>query len=1103
MNSLNKKRSLKILAYILFPVIVFVFSCQAKKEGQKVSRTEFVEIKDSESGILFTNTIVENDTFNYFKFPYMYMGGGVAIGDINNDGLSDLFLTGNMVSNKLYLNKGDMQFDDITAKAGVTGDGKWNTGVTMTDINNDGFLDIYVCVSGIDSDKENLLFINNGDDTFTESAAEYGINDNSNSIQATFFDYDNDGDIDLFVANYALVPISQGNLFYDEKMRKNDPIESGHLYRNEGDGKFSDVTLEAGVQNFSLTLGIVASDFNNDGWQDLYLSNDFNVPDYFYINNHDGTFREVVKDATGHVSMFGMGIDAADFNNDGFIDLIQSEMSPEDYVRARVNMASMDPESFYQSVALGMHYQYMQNSLQLNNGINAENIPVMSEISRFAKMASTDWSWSALFADLDNDGWKDIYITNGTKRDVNDNDVNNRSNTTSFRQAFNFKITDYKSEPLANYVYKNKGGYAFEKVGEEWKLDAKGFSNGMTYGDLDNDGDLDLVINNIDQKASLYRNDTEGVNYLRVALKGPEKNPLGLGAKVTVIHDEHRQIQEMTLTRGFQSSVEPILHFGMGDNKIIDTLKVDWPDGTEQIIINPEINKLTLLEHSKKEGMSAKENRVKNIINDITAKSNIDFAHEEDLYDDYQLEPLIPYRYSMLGATIAVGDVNGDGLEDFYAGNAAGSKSALYLQNEDATFQELNGPWSQDAGQEDLGALFYDFDNDGDLDLYVASGGSPNQDLTDRLYVNTEEGFIKSLSSLPQMSFAGQSIAISDFDHDGLMDVFVGGRNTPGKYPYPTSSVLLRNLGGKDRNLKFERVEKPFGNGSNELGMVTDAVWADLDGDGWEDLILAGEWMPITVFKNNKGKLEDWTDEMELLGTDGWWYSLRLLDVDLDGDLDIVAGNLGLNYKYQASDTSPFKVYSTDFDENGSNDIVLSYKKNGRNLPLRGRECSSQQVPAIAKRYGTFVEYANADLEDIYGEQMLENSLHYQVTSFAHSWFENVDGKFQRHNLPPRAQLSVIKDIEVIDYNKDEFPDLLLFGNLYQAEVETPRGDAGVGLILVGSKDGYMAIEPSKSGLFIRGDIKSVVPIKLANNNNGFLLGANDANLRLVDYKPE
>lgn len=1088
------------LKALSFLIVVLICSCNQSINSDVSNKTFFKEISGTESHLLFANSITENDSLTYFKFPYIYMGGGVAVGDINNDGLSDIFLTGNMVDNRLYLNKGNMQFEDISASANIMGDQRWYTGVTMTDINNDGFLDLYLSVSGKYEDTRNQLFINNGDLTFTEKAKDFGLDDTSNSIQSTFFDYDNDGDIDLFVANYPLAELSQGNLFYAEKMKENDPKESGHLYRNDGNERFTDVTKDAGVQNFGLTLGLVAVDFNNDGWTDLYLSNDFNVPDYFYLNNGDGTFKEVLKDATGHTSMFGMGIDASDFNNDGLTDLIQADMSPEDYLRSRVNMASMSPQNFNEGVSLGFHYQYMQNSLQINSGIDQDNMPIMSEVSRLAGVASTDWSWSTLFADLDNDGWKDIYITNGMKRDVNDNDVNNRDNATSFKQAYNLEITDYASQPIANYAYQNQKGFTFLKKGEDWNLDYEGFSNGMSYGDLDNDGDLDLVINNIDQAVTLFENQSQGNDYLRIELKGPEQNPLGLGAKVIVETKENIQTQELTLTRGFQSSVEPVLHFGLGFQSKILKLKIVWPDGKTQQIDNPSANNMVIMDYNMARNSNKQEKRRPYRFRDITESSNLEFMHSEDLFDDYALEPLLPYKYSMMGPALAKGDINNDGLEDFFVGNAAGKPGVLFIQNQDAKFVEVEGPWLKDFEQEDAAAIISDFDNDGDNDLYVVSGGNKFQNLSDRLYLNNGSGFIKSNSSLPLESIAGKAIAVGDFDKDGLKDIFIGGRNTPGKYPFPTSSYLLKNMGGVDEGLKFKNVTSDMAGSLNSIGMVTDATWADVDGDTWDDLILTGEWMPVTIFKNEKGQLINKTEDFRLADTQGWWYSVNSIDVDNDGDLDLVAGNLGLNHKYKASVESPFEVYSADFDENGKNDIVLSYKKGDKEVPLRGRECSAQQVPAIGKRYRTFREYAAADLSDIYGSAILRKALHYKANTFEHCWFENENGKFKKsHTLPVRAQFSSINAIEVIDYNGDEFTDLLVAGNLYQAEVETPRSDSGLGLVLIGSSQGFQTITPAQSGLLFRGDIKNVTTIQLSNNKKGYLLGVNDGQLRLME----
>jgi len=1089
--------------YVFFTFyIIITSSCGQLGKNSTETSTTFSTTSSANSGISFSNTITESDSLAYFKFPYMYQGGGVAIGDINNDGLSDIFLTGNMVDNKLYLNKGDMHFDDISNSANVQGDQRWYTGVTMADINGDGFLDIYLSVSGLYHSSRNQLYVNNGDLTFTELASDYGIDDISNSIQGTFFDYDNDRDLDLFVISYPMVPLSQGNMFYQQKIKENNHSESGHLYRNDGNGKFSDVTQEAGVQKFSLTLGLVAMDFNNDGWKDLYLSNDFNIPDYFFINDGDGTFTEVIKETTGHTSLFGMGIDASDFNNDGLMDLVQLDMSPEDYVRARMNMGTMSRQNFNEGVSMGFHYKYKQNSLQVNRGINSNGMPIFSEISRLAGISSTDWSWSAVFADYDNDGFKDIYITNGMKRDVNDGDINTGSRATSFRQFFDIKIEDYPSVPISNYMYQNQGDLTFTNRAKDWELDMENFSNGMSYGDLDNDGDLDLVVSNINQEVSLYRNESKGNSHLRVSLKGPSTNTFGLGAKVILEGNEITQTQELTLSRGFQSSMEPILHFGVGKDTIIKKLHVIWPDGKEQVLDSPSINEMIIFDYLNAHPVQSDSFHYAFTFEDITEESKIDFTHSEDIFDDYVLESMLPHNYAMMGPALAKGDINKDGLDDFFIGNASGQPGALFMQTTDSKFVEFDGPWLKDSIQEDAGAVFADFDNDGDDDLYVVSHGNKFQDTRDRLYINLGTSFKKAYSTLPSDTVAGKAITICDFDKDGLIDIFIGGRNVPGKYPFPASSLLLKNLGGIDEGLKFENVTNSLAAGLVDIGMVTDAEWIDIDGDTWVDLILSGEWMPVTIFKNEKGRLVNRTIEYGLDKSQGWWYTVKSMDVDNDGDLDIVGGNLGLNHKYQASDKLPFEVYANDFDNNGKNDIVLSYTVGGKKVPLKGLEKTSNQVPAIGKRYRTFKEFSEADLSDIYGAYVLKNSLHYQANTFAHCWFENKDNNFQtRHNLPQIAQFSSINIIEPLNYNGDEYPDLLVAGNMYQTEVETPRSDGGLGLVLIGGKDGFQHVPSGESGLLYREDVKDMVSIQLADNSIAYLFAANGEKLRLLKFE--
>ncbi len=1091
--------------------MTFWVSCKKEIHTSEVSNTSFQSLTEEDTHVLFSNNIIESDTLNYLTFPYMYMGGGVAVGDINNDGLSDIYFTGNMVENKLYLNKGNMQFEDITKTAGIGGDDRWYTGVTMADVNADGWLDIYVSVSGLYGDTKNQLFINNQDNTFTEKAEEYGLADDSYSIQATFFDYDNDGLLDVFVGNYPLVPVSMGNQYYHQKMKENKLEDSGHLYKNNGDNTFTNITTNAGIQNFGMTLGVLASDFNNDGFKDLYLSNDFNVPDYFYLNNGDGTFKEVVKEVTRHTSMFGMGIDGADFNNDKLLDFVQLDMTPEDYKRSKTNMASMSPESFYEAVDLGMHYQYMQNTLQVNNGIDPSGRPIFSNVSRLAGMATTDWSWGVLFADFDNDGLKDVIVTNGMKRDVNNNDVNERTkiqNFTALNEAIDYK--KYPSNPIDNYVFKNEGDYTFTKVNDLWGLKYKGFSNGVSYADFDNDGDLDVVMNNLGDAASIFKNKTNDSipqNYLKVAFKGPKKNVFGLGTKVSIETEEGEQYQELTLTRGFQSSVEPILHFGLKNSTNLKKLKVVWPDGNFQTIENIPVNQQLKIVYEESQKERELEESTPKMFKDITEKSEIDFIHKEDVFDDFIKEPLLPHKNSAFGPALTVGDVNGDGLDDFFIGNATGNEAKMYLQNDDGTFKILNGPWENDNKFEDTGALLFDADNDGDLDLYVVSGGNDSEQSSDfyqdRLYVNVNNQFLKTQSALPKITSSGNVVTSSDFDNDGDLDLFVGGRIVPGKYPFPAKSHILRNDGGKDENIKFVDITNETLPEINEAGMVTSAVWDDFNQDGKIDLIITGEWMPIRFFENKGKTFKEVTESLGFKDKTGWWFALHKADIDGDGDTDYLAGNLGLNYKYKAKNKKPFEIYANDFDENGTMDIVLSYQKNGKLLPLRGRECSSEQVPAIAKRFQTFELFADASLADIYGQVMLDKSLHYKAHIFENSWIENLgNGKFTFHKMTNEAQFSSINTFQEINVNNESF--VLAAGNLYNAEVETPRNDAGVGTLLEFDNNGkFKVLSSHNTGLFVKGEMKNIQTIRLGRNNRlGVLFARNDDALKLLQINP-
>ena len=1037
----------------------------------------------------------------------MYMGGGVSVGDINNDDLPDIFFTGNLVSNRLYLNKGNMKFEDISETAGIEGIHQWHTGSTMADVNNDGWLDIYVCVSAKYKPSDNLLFINNKDNTFTECAARYGINDQSSSVQATFFDYNNDNYLDLFVANYPIVLVSMGATFYFNKMKENKYEESGHLYKNNGDGTFSDVTKEAGVQNFGMSIGVVAMDFNNDGWKDLYISNDFNPPDYFYLNNGDGTFREIVKESTFQTSIFGMGLDAADINNDGLIDIFQIDMTPEDHYRSMVNVIPMDRNTFYMSLEYGFHYQYMQNSLQLNNGIFG-NVPLYSNISLISGVAYTDWSWGGLFLDMDNDGYKDLFVTNGVLKDINNRDIlDDPVNNIYFAEKKEYRPELFPSNPVKNYVYRNNGNLTFCNKSDSWGFDEPTLSNGMSFGDFDNDGDLDIVISNVNTISGIYENKAAGKNnhFLKIKLKGPAANKFGLGSIVTVQTGDMIQKQELTLSRGYQSSVPPVIHFGLGAHTAIDDLVITWPDGKKQNLQQVNADQFLILDYNNAVLTEKKPVISKSQFKDITGQSGITFIHREDKYDDFEYELLLPHRNSQMGPGLTVGDINGDGLEDFFIGNAANSPGAMYLQTKEGKFTEISGPWISDSLLEDTGALLFDADNDGKMDLYVVSGGNDEKKAPgyyqDRLYMNTGHGFVKSEHSLPpNLNQSGKCVKAADFDNDGDPDLFLGGRIVPGKYPIPANSYILKNNGKKGIEVKFENVTEKIAPGLMNLGLVTDAVWNDFDNDGDKDLIVVGEWMKISFFENSSGSFRDITKDLGFDETVGWWMSINKADIDNDGDDDFLAGNIGINQKYKTSDDEPFEIYAKDFDVDGHLDIVLSHGENGKNYPVRGLDASSRQIPVIRLRYEGHEKFAEATLEEIYGEQMLKNSLHYRANTFANYWIENRGkGKFEMHKLPVRAQLSSINDLAEIDYLND-VPAFIIAGNFYSTEVETPRFDAGIGLILTSDTKGELnAIPPSESNLVIKGEVIAIERIKLATGNDAFLFAKNNDTLKLIE----
>lgn len=1083
--------------------LILLASCSKGTSDEKI----FSTLEHKDTGIDFSNNLTENDSLNYFTYTYIYMGGGVATGDINNDGLIDVFFTGNQVSNKLYLNKGNLKFEDITKKAGVGGDSRWYTGVTMADVNGDGFLDIYCSVGGKFGLQNNELYINNGNGTFTEKAKEYGIDDIGNSVQGTFFDYDKDGDLDLFVANYPSTKFASKPSDYKQMMFHVKDNESGHLYRNNGTN-FTDVSQEAGVKAYGLSLSATIGDLNNDGWPDIYVSNDFSSPDFMYLNNQDGTFKEVVKEAMAHNSFYGMGVDISDFNNDGNLDVFQVDMDAKDNRRKKANMSSMNPQLFWDVVDSGFNYQYMHNCMQMNTGVNENGIPHFGNVSRITGTSSTDWSWGPLFADFDNDGNKDLFVSNGTRREINNNDFFHSLEALNLQPKDLLKKSqEIPSEKIDNFMFQNKGNLNFEQVNKKWGIEYKGFSNGVAYADLDNDGDLDLVINNIDDFASVFENSSsETNNYIKVNFKGNTKNTFGLGNRVYVKTKKGTQMQELTLTRGYKSSVAPEMHFGLAKEKTIDEVKVVWTNGKVQKLYNVKANQtLTFKEQDAIAETEAKIAPNTNLFATVTDVFPV-FKHEENKYDDFKDQVLLPHKMSTFGPAIAVGDLNKDGLDDYFIGGSATYSGKVFLQTKNGFVPKNIPALDEDKLSEDTGVLIFDADNDGDNDIYVVSGGYEflvnDTKLQDRLYINNGKGdFTKAPKGvLPSMLTSGSKVYPIDYDKDGKQDLLVLGRQVPGQYPAPATTYLLHNTSTTTQP-KFEiskNAPKEFVN----LGMATSAVITDFNNDKLEDIIVVGEWMPIRVFQNTKNGFKEVSKNLGLTGdTTGWWWSIQQGDFDNDGDMDYIVGNNGLNYKYKATPNETFDIFVKDFDNDKHKDIVLSYYNDGKQYPVRGRGCSSQQIPNIKKKFKDYESFSEATLVDVYTEKSLKEALHYRVKSFASIYLENKNGKFIIHELPVEAQLTCINQIMVDDYDKDGKLDVLVTGNMYNSEVETPRNDAGHGLFLKGDGRGkFKSIAAIESGFFTPGDVKNMEKIKVKNKNY-FLVTKNNSFMQAVKIK--
>jgi hypothetical protein len=1035
----------------------------------------------------------------------MYNGGGVSIGDINNDGLSDIYFTGNMVGSHLYLNKGDFKFEEIAKDAGVFAEGLWNTGTTMADVNADGLLDIYVCRSAAQSPtkRKNLLFINNGDLTFSEKAADYGIDDNGYSTQAAFFDYDKDGDLDLYVLNHSTQEYAGfGQITASLKKRKNKAY-SDKLYQNNN-GKFIDVSGEAGLTSnvLGFGLGIAISDLNNDGWSDMYISNDYNEQDYLYINNMDGTFSESLEQYINHTSLFSMGSDIADINNDGFTDIMTLDMLPEGNSRQKMVSGPDNYDKYQLLVNSGFYNQTMRNMLHINNQGNS-----FSEIGQFSGISNTDWSWASLFADFDNDGHKDLFITNGYKRDYTNMDFMNfavqaklEENKTGKQTAIMELIGEIPSTVVENYMYENNGNLTFTKRNADWGLNYKSLSNGAAYADLDNDGDLDLIINNLDQEAFAYRNNGESLaanNYLKIKLKGQEGNTFGIGAKVSLSIGDKIITQELMPTRGYQSSVDYTLVFGIGETDSISELTIVWPNFKEQTIQKVASNQ-TLVLNQEDAHRRNKEVPIykKTYFTDVSTDTLIPFIHRENNFIDFKNEQLLPHKLSTQGPKIAKGDVNNDGLEDIYIGGAKGSTGQLLLQTKEGKFKPSNTTiFEKDKASEDVDALFFDADNDKDLDLYVVSGGnefsSDSSELQDRLYLNTGNGnYRKSQVSLPSMITSGSCVTSGDYDSDGNLDLFVGGRLVPGKYPTAPKSYVLQN----DGKGNFRDVTTSINKSIENIGMVTDALWTDFTNDGTDDLVILGEFMGIRAFENLDGKLTELPSSSGLKISKGWWNTIKQGDFDNDGDLDYIAGNFGLNSQLKVSSEEPVQLYVKDFDGNGSLDPILCSYVMGESYPVFSKDDLLGQLPQLKRRYVNYSDYADQKITDIFTPEELMDASILEAQTFATSYIENLgNNQFQITPLPIPTQFSPVYGILVQDFNTDGNLDVLMAGNFFGTRVKYGRYDASRGILLTGDGNGnFDAINNEKSGLNIDGEVRDISIVQRADSTQLMLFSRND-----------
>lgn len=1129
---------------LIFIVVLF-HSC---KEKDSLFRTR----TSSETGITFNNHIVENDSINPLREVNVYNGGGVGAGDFNKDGLVDLYFTGNMVANKLYINKGDMKFDDVTAISGTDGAGRWCRGVSVVDINNDGKDDIYVATA-IYKDpqkRKNLLYVNQGNNkegipVFKELSAEYGLDDTTHSAMVYFFDYDNDSDLDVYMVVNHHISTENQNKFRPIRGDGSHP-STGRLFRNDWNESlkhpvYTNVSKEAGITIEGYGHAAVISDINNDGWKDIYVTNDFVSSNILYINNRNGTFTDSTRQYFKQTSTFAMGADIQDINNDGLQDVVELDMNPEDNYRKKMMLDANSYQTTQNFDKYKYQLQYMRNTLQINQGPSLKGNdsignPVFSQVSFLSGIAETDWSWAPLVADFDNDGYRDIIITNGYPKDVTDHDFIVYRSQAALVATPTQILNQVPQVKLRNYAFRNMGDLKFKNSTFDWGFDHKTFANGAIYADLDNDGDMDMVVNNINDEASVYENTInkkENKNYLNIRFEGDKFNKGGFGTWVSIYYDGKRQVYEHSPYKGYVSTLQNMVHFGLDSIKTIDSAVIIWPNSRKQVIKNINANQVLTVKITDADISFDYPSPVSvsgNLFTDVTSSLGINFTHYEKDFADFNIQKLLPHKFSEYSPALAAGDLDGNGLDDIICGGTSHQPTTIFYQQKDGNFvqkqlfQKTNAlpattveemyAMSVGSDYKDSGILLFDADGDGDLDIYISSGGyayKPNSaSYQDRFYLNNGKGnFTLENIGIPENFTSKFCVRAADYDKDGDLDLFVAGRVEPGSYPKPVSSFLLRN-DSKDGKVKFTDVTKDVANKLSNIGLVCDAVFTDFDNDGWKDLVLAGEWMPLTFLKNDKGVFKDVSQNSGINNLKGWWNSLAPGDFDNDGDIDYIAGNLGLNSFYKASEKYPVHITANDFDSNGSYDAVPSLFLPAthddtalREFPAHNRDDVVKQMIGTRRNYTNYKTFAVAGIEKLLPPEKMKGALRLTATSLAHAFIRNDGGgRFSIESLPVQAQVSVLNGMFVDDFDGDGNLDVVINGNDYGTDVFVGRYDALNGLILKGDgKGGFSALSILESGIYIPGNGKALVHLRGANGKYLLAASQNNGPLKVFSLK--